>query len=294
MKTARYLAAAAFPAAMMAALAQTPSTPSPAAPAQSAQPASQAQQPPTAVQQCVACHGARGEGNAAAGFPRIAGQSQRYLVRQLESYSNGTRRNAIMEPIAKALSAQDKDAAAAYYAQLDAPVPQRASNAPQPPERGNVLAIRGDNAIRVQACANCHGPGGVGEPPLYPYLAGLDANYLTAAINEWKNGTRTNDAGSQMATVAKALSPDDITAVAQYYASLGPPKPPPLVLLQAPTAAKPAATSPTVVTPQQAGPSPDKAVGTQQGAPTTGGTQGPGGGGESKNDTPGNSKGGKR
>jgi cytochrome c553 len=197
-----------------------------------------------------------------------------------------------MEPIAKALNAQDRDAAAAYYAQLDAPAPQRAADAPQPSERGSVLAVRGDSATRVQACANCHGPGGVGEPPLYPYLAGLDANYLSAAINEWKNGTRTNDPGSQMATVARALSPDDITAVSQYYGSLAPPKPPPLNLLQAP-APRSAARAPAISS-QQAGPSPGKAVGTEQGAPTTGGTQGPGGGGESKNDTPGNSQAGKR
>jgi cytochrome c553 len=276
MKTARYITALSIAAVTPAAFSQTSPSPS--------------QQPPAAVQQCAACHGARGEGNPGGGFPRIAGQSQHYIVRQLESYANGSRRNAVMEPIAKGLSAQDRVAAAAYYAQLDAPPPQKPANASPAPERGSVLAMKGDNALRVQACANCHGPGGVGEPPLYPYLAGLDANYLTTAINEWRNGNRKNDAGSQMLTVARALGPDDIAAVAQYYSSLAPPKPPPLELLQAAAPAqKPAAGAPAT-TSQQAGPSPGKAVGTEQGAPTTGGTQGPGGGGESKTDTPGNTK----
>lgn len=43
---------------------------------------------------CVACHGPEGEGNAAAGFPRIQGQHFNYLVRQFEWIRDGKRRNA--------------------------------------------------------------------------------------------------------------------------------------------------------------------------------------------------------
>src|SRR5690606_21805350 len=72
---------------------------------------------------------------------------------------------------------------------------------------------------------NCHGPAGQGAPPASPYLAGLDARYITAAMLAWKAGTRRNDPGLQMKVVADALTPDAITDVARYYASLPPPAP---------------------------------------------------------------------
>ena len=143
-------------------------------------------------------------------------------------------------------------------------------------------ATTGDNALRVQACANCHGPGGVGEPPMYPYLAGLDAAYITSALNEWKNGSRRNDAGAQMATVASALSADDVAAVARYFAAMTAPKPAPQNIVQAPPP-KPAAPAAPVTSGAPANPPPGKAVGVEQGQSTTGGTQGPGGSGASVN-----------
>src|SRR4051794_12931369 len=76
---------------------------------------------PDAAQVCVGCHGAQGEGNAAVGAPRIAGQSAYYLAKQLDSYSNGNRRNAVMEPIAKGLAPDARTALASYYSQLSAP-----------------------------------------------------------------------------------------------------------------------------------------------------------------------------
>src|SRR5206468_5928665 len=45
-----------------------------------------------AVAACNSCHGAQGEGNAAGGFPRIAGQTYSYLAHALESYASGSRK----------------------------------------------------------------------------------------------------------------------------------------------------------------------------------------------------------
>jgi cytochrome c553 len=71
---------------------------------------------------CAGCHGAQGEGNAAGGFPRIAGQSAAYLGKQLGAYANGARVNPIMQPIAKAMNAVQIRDVSAYYASLgDAP-----------------------------------------------------------------------------------------------------------------------------------------------------------------------------
>jgi cytochrome c553 len=180
-----------------------------------------------AVPPCTSCHGQQGEGNAAAGFPRLAGQSAQYLQRQLELYASGARSNPVMMPIAHGLSADQRKSVAAYYASLDAPA---APNAPagadaKVQQRGALLAQIGDESRRVQACGNCHGPGGLGAPPSFPYLAGQNATYLSAALNAWKSGSRNTDASGQMVAIAKGLSDTDIAALSQFFATQAPPKP---------------------------------------------------------------------
>lgn len=66
---------------------------------------------------CQACHGADGNGTAPQ-FPRLAGQYPDYLVRALQEYKNGNRKNPIMAPFASQLSAQDMEDIAAYFSQL--------------------------------------------------------------------------------------------------------------------------------------------------------------------------------
>ena len=230
---------------------------------------------PGAAQACVACHGNSGEGNSTIGAPRIAGQPRYYLLKQLDSYVDGRRRSAVMEPIAKGLPPDVRLQLATYYSQVNAP-PAEGARTPAS-ERGRVLATIGDSQRRVQACDNCHGPGGTGEPPAQPYLAGLAANYVSASLNSWKNGTRRNDAGQQMITVVNALTQDDIDAVAQHYASLTPPKPWPLEIVQAPLPKKATSTPASSSTLQKNGGAPAP-VRVNQGAATVGGTQGPSGG----------------
>jgi cytochrome c553 len=41
------------------------------------------------VMACMACHGAQGQGNAPAGFPRVAGQHAEYTIAQLKAYRAG-------------------------------------------------------------------------------------------------------------------------------------------------------------------------------------------------------------
>src|SRR5438132_1178935 len=78
-------------------------------------------QVPPAVQACVGCHGNRGQGNREAHAPRIAGQSAYYLLKQLDSYANGSRRDRVMEPIARGLPPELRAGVAAHYRTIDAP-----------------------------------------------------------------------------------------------------------------------------------------------------------------------------
>lgn len=180
-----------------------------------------AQQGAGAAAACVSCHGANGEGNAQSGFPRLAGQGRLYLVHQLESYANGSRKHPVMQPIAAALNDTQRQQVAAYYAGLGTP-PGTAARTSQ---REPVLAARGDDKRELQACVNCHAPQGIGDAAFNPYLAGQHASYLTAALAAWKSGDRNNDPSGQMPRIAKTLTDGDVRTLVQYYASLTPPGP---------------------------------------------------------------------
>jgi len=236
------------------------------------------------VQTCVPCHGTRGEGRPEAGYPRIAGQSALYLGRQLDSYAAGTRRDPTMEPIARGLPPDLRVEVSAYFAQTAAPAARGVSTLTAAwAERGRVLAVSGDPRRAVQACVNCHGPGGGGQPPGIPYLAGLDDGYIRATLMAWTDGRRRNDSGQQMAVIAKALSSDDVTAVARYYAAEPPPPPVPTNLVEAGRPRLlPAGMRRSIMLDTR---SPD-AAGSEGRAPMTGGQDGVGQTGESA-ETPG-------
>jgi cytochrome c553 len=171
---------------------------------------------------CQACHGPHGEGMPAAGYPRLAGQTASYLDKQLRDYVSGLRNNPVMAPLAKAYNEQQRADLAAYFASLSPPYAATTAK-PDPAllARGRLLVRAGDEAKQLQACANCHGPDGSGEPLSAPYLMGQSANYLTSTINEWKSGARSNDGGKLMTVVANRLDDQDAQAVGTYLENLG-------------------------------------------------------------------------
>jgi cytochrome c553 len=189
------------------------------APSPAAKPA--AKPAAAAAAPCEACHGAHGEGMAAAHVPRIAGQSAEYLRKQLDDYAEGTRDNPVMENFAKALSDVQRSKFAARYAAMSATSRPQATtlNAVQL-ARGHQLAYQGDEQRRVQACDSCHGPDGIGVLHAAPYLAGQSAEYLASALKSFQQDTRRNDAGELMRSIAKQLNDADIVAVSGYFASV--------------------------------------------------------------------------
>jgi cytochrome c553 len=165
---------------------------------------------------CAGCHGMNGDGRAAAGYPAIAGQPQAYLERQLEAYADGRRPDPVMSPLAKRLSREQRAQLAAHFSTLASPSASLAGN-----ERGRTLATVGDNELRVQACQNCHGPGGTARAPFMPYLAGLHPEYLRAELMDFRSGARRTDASGQMNFIAERLSEDDIRALAEHFGAAG-------------------------------------------------------------------------
>jgi cytochrome c553 len=165
---------------------------------------------------CAQCHAYNGASDGSGAFPRIAGQSAYYLAKELRDYASGVRANAVMTPIAKSLSANDTADVASYYASVNAPYLPLSSAAPTLISRGKQLATIGDAAKELQSCNNCHGPGGAGELPAIPYLAGQYEHYIAFQLTMWQRGFRNNSPNA-MADIAKRLDAQDIAALAAYY-----------------------------------------------------------------------------
>ena len=168
------------------------------------------------VPACAQCHAFNGASDASGAFPRIAHQSAFYLSSQLRDFASGVRANAIMSQVAKAMSSDDIADVAAYYAAVDAPFLPLKPGDPKLIKRGEVLATTGSAEKDIPSCNNCHGPGGAGEPPAIPYLAGQYGSYITSTLHMWQQGYRKNSPEA-MEVVAQKLGAEDIAAVSAYY-----------------------------------------------------------------------------
>ncbi|AUA58015.1 Cytochrome c4 precursor [Achromobacter spanius] len=174
---------------------------------------------------CITCHGARGEGNPAAGFPQLAGIGAKYLAEQLEAMANGSRVSPIMAATAKALNPAQQEAVARYYAGLPSPLntdrlAATAMHPVKPADTGAWLATRGAWDKNVPACNQCHGPGGIGVGENFPSLAGQPAAYIAGQLRAWQQGQRPPGPLGLMPAVATRLSDAEIDAVSAYYAGL--------------------------------------------------------------------------
>ena len=55
---------------------------------------------------CMGCHGLAGN-STMSNFPKLAGQGEGYILKQLQEFKSGARDNAIMAGVVVSLSAQD-------------------------------------------------------------------------------------------------------------------------------------------------------------------------------------------
>jgi len=170
--------------------------------------------PQAGVQACVGCHGQQGVAAPEGNFPNLAGLRADYIAKQLTDYRTGSRNHALMGMIAKALTDEEIGQLARYYGSLPAPAVQAAAG----PDAARTLDVHGENARALPACANCHGLQGSGEGPLLPRLAGQPKSYFIDQMNAFRSGQRHNDDVGVMRAFAQRLTPQDIEALAGYYA----------------------------------------------------------------------------
>jgi cytochrome c553 len=164
---------------------------------------------------CVSCHGAGGNSTIVVN-PKLAGQIEPYVYKQLVDFTTPNRNQPVMSTYAKMLSDDEKKNIAAYLATQKAK-PGAAKNK-DTVELGRKIYRGGIADKGVAACASCHGASAAGIPAQYPRLAGQHQDYTTAQLQAFKSGARNNS--PQMATLAKRMSDDEMKAVADYIAGI--------------------------------------------------------------------------
>ena len=153
---------------------------------------------------CESCHGV--DGNAKnPSMPTLAGQDAKYFIKAMKHYKDGTRKHQKMFEAVEALSEQEMNDLAAYYA------------AEEPRRRDVRMPLKSTEWIT--RCERCHGIDGNSSDPRFPMLAGQDETYLRNALKAYANGAHED---TTMYAMAAPLSAMDIERIAAYFASQQP------------------------------------------------------------------------
>ncbi|WP_461517731.1 c-type cytochrome [Porticoccus sp.] len=175
---------------------------------------------------CAGCHGVDGN-SPLANFPKLAGQGEKYLTKQLNDIKSGARAVPEMTGMLNAFSDQDLADIAAYF---ESKTIQMVGAKEENLDRGERVYRGGNIETGVPACTGCHSPAGNGNGPAgYPALGGQFAQYTAKQLRAFRTGAddpqnpaaRTNDGdASIMRGVAAHMSDVEIDAVANFIAGL--------------------------------------------------------------------------
>lgn len=169
---------------------------------------------------CAACHGIDGN-SAVPNWPKLAGQHEQYLNRQLQLIKVGSRMVPEMMGITPGLSEQDMADLSAYFASQEITGGVADTSKAVLGER---IYRAGNSDSGVPACMSCHGPAGEGNPLAgYPALAGQHAVYTSKMLTRFRSGESWGEgdkASSIMNGSASELSDEEIEAVASYLQGL--------------------------------------------------------------------------
>lgn len=174
---------------------------------------------------CAACHGKDGISHLES-IPNLYGQSEEYLATQIRLMRDQKRNTQFMKAFISQISDEQIKTVSSYYASLpvdndEIKLQWRGEKWPGDMSLGEKIAYTGKPEADVPGCVVCHGPNGVGVKPVIPRLAGQNPQYLTNQMIAWQNDERPQDALNIMPPIAKALSAEEIQAVATYFSEQG-------------------------------------------------------------------------
>lgn len=167
---------------------------------------------------CTACHGATGV-SVVPTYPNLAGQGERYLIKQMKEIKSGVRSVPEMAPFTRDLTDQDIEDIAAFYASQTAP---KGAADPAMVELGAKLFRHGDSNRQIPACSGCHSPTGKGNSLAgFPQIAGQHPTYTGKQLRDFREGVRVNDGDSKtMRMIAQKLTNKEVDALASYISGL--------------------------------------------------------------------------
>ena len=172
-----------------------------------------------ALQVCSNCHGVQGI-SVSPNFPKLAAQSEPYLVAQLKSFKSHGRSDPAgfeyMWGISARLTDDQINGLAAYFS----------SQAPPPGKPGNLTLLKegqkifeqGIAANNTPACTGCHGAHGEGIQQ-FPRLAGQHADYIVKQLMVFQR-TDERPEGVMMKGIAHELTPENMKNVAAYLEAM--------------------------------------------------------------------------
>ncbi len=207
------------------------------------------------VPACSTCHGAKGEGGGDGLYPRIAGLPATYIENELRNFRDGRRANALMSPMAAGLTDADIKTVAQYLSGLHTPYKSVTAVPSAQIALGQSLVTVGAWERGVPPCSGCHGAALTGVAPAIPGLAGQWPQYLAMQLEAFQSGKRPATPLGLMARVAHGMTPDDISSVSAYIASLEP-----SAIPEAPRPDKPEPWTPAPQSPDNFTPPPDAAM----------------------------------
>jgi len=161
---------------------------------------------------CAGCHGAQGEGNPQLNAPKLAGQADWYLKRQLQYFKTGARGAHEKDTFGKMMAPMA--ATLADEAAIDNVVAYMKTLPDQPPAPTlTKQSHAADGSTLYQTCGVCHGAGGQGvQATNAPRLKGMSDWYMVTQLKNFKNGVRGAHPkdlyGQQMVWMAAALTND--------------------------------------------------------------------------------------
>lgn len=164
---------------------------------------------------CQGCHRAGALGRADGSYPRLAGQHDTVLIKQMTDVRAGRRDNPKMLPFADkhVISPQDIADIAVFLKGL-----------PVPPNNGKGPGDNLESAKKLYEadCADCHGMKGEGiNDKFFPRVSGQHFKYLLRESFAIRDGERRN-ANPKMVRIIKGYSDADIAIVADYMSRFVP------------------------------------------------------------------------
>lgn len=157
---------------------------------------------PKVVAQCANCHGEHGVSNTKY-VPHLAGQRRDYLISQLQSFHDNTRRNPGMHAVSMPLSDSVIEDIAAYY-RAQSRVKRAAELDPKLAEL-------------VEKCDRCHEPSVYNREAIqtYPILAGQRREYLAHEMRDFQSKHMREN--GMMYEMTEILVGEEVDKLAAYY-----------------------------------------------------------------------------